>query len=172
MTLEEFYKLLPTIPCNDYLVWIKYKYRHEKEYDYITEYLEYDGDHNNYIWLYDWHEGQEDVEILDYMPFYSLTIDYINSIKALKNLDRLNQITKWLKENVYRNPDVLFADCDVSKDLGLLDVCTALFEELHYLYTGEYYDYMWHWANKAGSWAVTYKFSEDGTKIEEVEKCH
>lgn len=170
MTYEEFGKLLPKLPCNDYLVWIKLKYKHEKEYDYIVEYLSYEGDYNCYAWEYDWHEGQEDVEVLDYMALYELNIDRINTIRAIQNQDRINHIARWLKENVYRNPDVMYSDCDINKDLSLIDVCTALFEELYYLYTGEHYDYMWHWANKVGTWAITYKFSNEGNRIVEVKK--
>lgn len=103
--------------------------------------------------------------------YYELLCDKAKKYDNLNlNQKRIKEITKWLKENVYRNPDVMFSDCDINSDLSLIDVCTALFEELYYLYTGEHYDYMWHWANKVGTWAITYKFSDEGNRLVEVKK--
>lgn len=67
MTIEEFFndylKALPYI--EDQLVYIKYKYSWETEWTYSNEILEADGSVDGYyIWLTDWDEGQEDVEIL------------------------------------------------------------------------------------------------------------
>lgn len=69
------------------------------------------------------------------------------------NKDQLNQITEYLKENVWRNADVMFdtaciGDGDVS---NLVDIITSLHNLLHEEVTGERYDYAFHWANKVGS---------------------
>ena len=56
MPLQEFYKKIDTEKIDDYLVWIRYKYQHEKQWDYTVEYLQYSGFYNVYEWLNDWHE--------------------------------------------------------------------------------------------------------------------
>lgn len=83
MTLPEFNEKIDTEKIDDYLVWIKYKYKHEKYWDYTVEYLQYVGSPGIYVWLNDWHEGQEDVEILGYIAICDL--NYID-IEELKNM--------------------------------------------------------------------------------------
>ena len=36
-------------------------------------------------------------------------------------------------------------------DIDLLGIIASLYNELHLSVTGEYYDYMFHWANKCGA---------------------
>lgn len=65
MTIEEFYEWLKKQPIEDKLVYMKYKYSWEDRWTVSNEYLEVDMSvDDNYVWLRDWNEGQEDVEIL------------------------------------------------------------------------------------------------------------
>lgn len=67
---------------------------------------------------------------------------------------KLNAITAYLKENVWRNPDVMFAmNTDNVSDIDesfwkLLDILTSLHNELYKAVTGDYYNYAFHWTNK------------------------
>lgn len=71
----------------------------------------------------------------------------------------LEQVKDYLVGNILRNPNVMFCDnvrndeYDYAPDL--VEVIVALFELLHIEVTGKEYDYMWHWANKIGSWVDT-----------------
>ena len=69
------------------------------------------------------------------------------------NKDQLNKITEYLKENVWRNADVMFDKaCIEEGDVSnLVDVITSLHNLLYEEVTGERYDYAFHWANKVGS---------------------
>ena len=65
MRLEEFHEWLKKQPIGDKLVRMKYKYSWEDKWICSNEYLEVDTSvDGNYVWLNDWNEGQEDVEIL------------------------------------------------------------------------------------------------------------
>ena len=65
MSLDEFYKWLEKQSIEDKLVYIRYKYSWEDRWTCSNEYLEVDMSvESYYIWLNDWNEGQEDVEIL------------------------------------------------------------------------------------------------------------
>ena len=83
MTLPEFNEKIDTEKIDDYLVWIRYKYKDEKYWDYSVEYLQYVGDIGVYMWLNDWHEGQDDVEILGYIAMEDMP--YLSVIE-LKNM--------------------------------------------------------------------------------------
>lgn len=71
----------------------------------------------------------------------------------------LDHITETLIEEVFRNENVmlnphndeylLFIDKEY---VDLIDIIASLHNLLYEAVTGEKYDYMWHWANKAGSW--------------------
>lgn len=71
--------------------------------------------------------------------------------------ERLNSITYYMRENVWRNPDLMFAmNTDDVNDIDeafwkLLDIATSLHNELYKEVTGEYYNYAFHWANKIGA---------------------
>ena len=69
------------------------------------------------------------------------------------NKDQLNKITKYLKENVWRNGNVMFdKECIEDGDVSnLVDIITSLHNLLYEEVTGERYDYAFHWANKVGS---------------------
>lgn len=64
MTLNDFYDWLKAQPLQDKLVHIIYKYPWEDNWIEANEYLEVNIDCNDYIWLKDWFEGQDDVVIL------------------------------------------------------------------------------------------------------------
>ena len=44
---------------------------------------------------------------------------------------------------------------DESYEYDIPEIICGLYEYLHRLVTNEEYDYMWHWANKCGSWVET-----------------
>lgn len=66
---------------------------------------------------------------------------------------KLKQITEWLKENVFRNYDFMFANGDEIYPGGVhaADIIASLHNLLYEQVTGERYNYMFHWANKIGS---------------------
>lgn len=71
--------------------------------------------------------------------------------------EELKQITVWIKENIWRNPDVMFMQSDNQgiEDLDpddLVDVISSLHNLLYEAVTGNRYDYAFHWANKIGAW--------------------
>lgn len=100
MTLQEFYKKIDTEKADDYLVWIKYKYNHEIHWDYIVEYLEYNGNRDEYIWLNDWHEGQEDVEILGYIAMGDLRYDMIKWEEINMNKEEIEKLEWHISHNI------------------------------------------------------------------------
>lgn len=87
------------------------------------------------------------------------------------NKEKLFHVRKVLIDNVFRNPTIMLSD-EVrgynEDDIDLIEVITDLYEYLHILLTGERYDYMFHWANKAGSWVDTGNF--DKLVKEDMEK--
>lgn len=72
---------------------------------------------------------------------------------------QLNEITSWLKENIWRNSDVMYG-YDYRYDLPVyspdgrvidtIDIITSLHNILYEAVTGKRYDYAFHWANKIG----------------------
>jgi len=68
---------------------------------------------------------------------------------------KMDEITNWLKENVFRNPTLLFNDNirgESDDDIDLIDVIASLHNLLYECVNGERYDYMFHWCNKEGSY--------------------
>ena len=66
MTEQEFYKKVDGECHEDLIVFIRQKYKSEKEWEYTNQLYLAEG--NGFVWQVDWHEGQEDVEILGYIP--------------------------------------------------------------------------------------------------------
>ena len=71
--------------------------------------------------------------------------------------ERCKIIRNWLIDNIFRDDVVMFDDNTVITNdhdinVDLIEVISSLYEELHRLVYGEPYDYMFHWANKVGSW--------------------
>lgn len=66
--------------------------------------------------------------------------------------NELNTIKWWLIENIFRNDSIMFDDNIRRDDIDLVNVIASLYEMLHREVTHEHYEYMFHWANKVGSW--------------------
>lgn len=73
--------------------------------------------------------------------------------------DQVYIIAHWIEENIMRNSDIMFNDeCRGTSetfgnsDVDLADVIASLFEIIHRMALNEPYHYMFHWANKIGSW--------------------
>ena len=69
MTRQEFNKQLDKLQPNDYIVFIKLKYKHENTYRYTQEYLYYDFEDSMWTWNMDWWEGEENVDIYGMISF-------------------------------------------------------------------------------------------------------
>lgn len=64
----------------DYIVIIRLRYDFEKEWRNIVELLEYDVNTDSHIWLNDWHEGEQNVEIMSAVPLDYITPDMIGHV--------------------------------------------------------------------------------------------
>lgn len=71
---------------------------------------------------------------------------------------QLNNLTYWLRENVFKNTDIMYNDWlwdqEIDKDnvdTDLIDIIATLHNIIYELVTGEPYDYMFHWCNKIGA---------------------
>ncbi len=84
--------------------------------------------------------------------------------------EKLDDITCWIKENVMRNNKIMFEETirgdDGYQDIDLIEVIASLHNMLYKEVTGEYYDYMFHWANKVGSWVYDDMFKPEEEKRE------
>ena len=96
--------------------------------------------------------------------------------------NKMNEITQWLKYNIFRNDYIMLSDnryidyiyvdgeykVSKSTSIDLVDIIASLHNLLYECVTGERYDYMFHWANKVGSWCNDNIFDnmeeENGTK--------
>lgn len=86
------------------------------------------------------------------------------------NEKQLNAITEYLKENVWRNYDIMYADAVEAKDgKHVSDIISSLHNLLYEVVTGKRYDYAFHWANKIGSWTEDNIFDELIKELEEEE---
>lgn len=59
----------------------------------------------------------------------------------------INLVNNWLKDEVYRNSEVLYNEY---YHYFLLDVVASLQNLLNYAITGKPYNYAFHWTNKIG----------------------
>lgn len=72
--------------------------------------------------------------------------------------EKLDEITKILKEGIFRNDKFIPAyneDYEFTYNnvvYYLDDVIASLHNYLYECVTGKPYDYMWHWSNKIGNW--------------------
>ena len=77
--------------------------------------------------------------------------------------ERLDKIRNVLVNEIYRNPNIMLNDAirgEEYNDIDLIEVITDLYEYLHILVTHKPYNYMFHWANKCGSWVETGNFDK------------
>ena len=79
MTLDEFYKAIEKEVYEDYIVCIKMKYTHEKEYYITNELYLFDDGEVKYEWQNDWWEGQQEVEVLGYIAVSNVEIGEVNA---------------------------------------------------------------------------------------------
>lgn len=76
----------------------------------------------------------------------------------MNNDEFIAKVRVWLVDELFRNPNVMFNDeireCDLGNGevVDLMEVISCLYEIIHNLQYNESYDYMFHWANKCGSW--------------------
>lgn len=68
------------------------------------------------------------------------------------NAERLKDIREWLIEHIFRDDHVMFSDAREVEGIDLIEVIASLYNEYHNAVMGKPYDYMFHWANKCGSW--------------------
>ena len=84
--------------------------------------------------------------------------------------EKVDEIRRYLIDHIFRNTSIMFDDnirgYDV-EDMDLITIICDLYEYIHVLVYGEKYDYMFHWANKCGSWIETGEFDNI---IEEIMK--
>lgn len=73
-------------------------------------------------------------------------------LRQSDNAERLMDIREWLIENIFRDDYVMFSDAREVGQIDLIEVIASLYNEYHNAVMGEPYDYMFHWANKCGSW--------------------
>lgn len=66
--------------------------------------------------------------------------------------EELANIRAWLIKNIFRDGYVMFSPSRDIDGLDLIYVIASLYEELHKEVEKEPYEYMFHWANKCGSW--------------------
>ena len=84
MKFEEWneLELYPT----DYIVCLRLKYDHEKEFRTTTEILEYVGD-NNYQWINDWNEGEKEIYVDAAVPVEMIESEMLgNKIIDINNM--------------------------------------------------------------------------------------
>lgn len=124
------------------------------------------------------------LEKLKYLADYNMDIDYVTkedimSIPSvdLKEKGQLKMIRNFIVNYIMRDDQVMYSDD--ARDVGphhidLIYVIASLYEELHKQVTGEPYEYMFHWANKVGSWVEDDLFSEEKFKqfLEELQNEH
>lgn len=85
--------------------------------------------------------------------------------------EELDNITHWIKNNIMRDSNIMFddnirGDCYEFQDIDMIEVIASLHNMLYKEVTGEYYDYMFHWANKVGSYVYDDMFKKEDEKRE------
>lgn len=90
--------------------------------------------------------------------------------KKRMNKEEVDKITCWIKDHIMRNSDIMhnydvrnitFESDKELLDIDLIDIIASLHNMLYKEVTGEYYDYMFHWANKVGSWVYEDMFKPE-----------
>ena len=77
----------------------------------------------------------------------------------MNNEEFINNVRDWLIENIFRNGMIMFDDNVRNSDgIDLAEVIASLYEIIHMMQFGKEYDYMFHWANKCGSWVESDMF--------------
>lgn len=85
MSIEDFNNYLKTLEViEDQLVYMRYKYSRETNWTYSKEILIVDDVPDDYAWLDDWFEGQEDIEILGCIPINEIDVPLFETNTAKK----------------------------------------------------------------------------------------
>lgn len=66
--------------------------------------------------------------------------------------NELLKVRIFLIEKIMRNNRIMFSEARDIDGIDLIEVIASLYELLNIEVEGEPYDYMFHWANKCGSW--------------------
>lgn len=78
---------------------------------------------------------------------------------------KLKEITEFLANNVFRDIEIMHEDLPGVKidgcEVDLVDIIASLHNLLCEAVTGNRYNYMFHWANKAGAWTFDNIFDDD-----------
>lgn len=83
--------------------------------------------------------------------------------------EQLKKVREWLIWHVFRSPEVMcgeerfievYGDPGERTEIDTAEIIASLYELLHITVTGEKYNYMFHWANKAGSWVEDNLFTD------------
>lgn len=78
MTIDEFNCKIAMSEIGSKIVRIRLKYSFETDWRYINELYLYDPEsglpYSEYVWEHDWHEGEEDVEILGFINISDVNI--------------------------------------------------------------------------------------------------
>lgn len=89
--------------------------------------------------------------------------------------EKLTEITTWIIKNIMRNDQIMFEPYvrgsyirgdNIYEEADLIEVIASLHNMLYKEVTGEYYDYMFHWANKVGGWVYDDLFKKEEEKRE------
>ena len=101
MKESDFYEWLETQPIEDKIVSIKYKYSHEKEWTQSNEILEVDLSYEDvYVWLNDWDEGQQDIEILGCISVSDINVPIFDRKTEPNSSEKPNNSTRSILEHV------------------------------------------------------------------------
>lgn len=85
--------------------------------------------------------------------------------------DQLYEITKRIKEKVWRNANVMF-ELDTDEIGDAIDMLSSLHNLLYEAVTGKRYNYAFHWTNKIGSDTLDNVFDDIlGIKEEKENDC-
>lgn len=86
MSREDFNDYLKTLDViEDQLVYMRYKYSWETDWTYSKEILIVDTNESEYyVWLNDWFEGQENIEILGCIPISEIDVPLFETNTAKK----------------------------------------------------------------------------------------
>ena len=101
--IEDF---LDSLPRKDCIIKIRCKYACETRWEILNElvcyYESYDGMRDVWEWQYDWFEGQDDVEILGYIPIDSVDVPilYKSSEWSTNNINHEVHINKETKNDL------------------------------------------------------------------------
>ena len=77
----------------------------------------------------------------------------------MDNYIDLEELRIFLNYEILRDPNIMFNDyirgTAEEQGIDLVAVIVGMYEMLHRYIKDTEYDYMWHWANKCGSWVET-----------------